>query len=119
MEEVVQGELNGVLPIFGEGCGFPHLAKLNLRHDSEHVFLALEVVKKSAFAYVRCLGDVFHCDVGESAFGKELEGAAEEGQAGFRCTALTAAHVFEMRQMFSGGWSRRFCSAIGVTLAHK
>jgi hypothetical protein len=119
MEEVMQGELNGVLPMFGKGCGLTHFAKLNFCHDPEHMFLAFEIVEERAFADVGGLGNIFDCDVGESAFGKELEGAAEKTQAGFRGAALAAAHVIEMRQIFSEGWFWKLGKSAGVTVAHK
>ena len=119
MKKVVQRELNGVFPMFGKSGGFPHFAKLDFCDDSEHVFLALEVIEERALADVRGLGDVFHCDVGESALGEELEGTAEEAQAGFRGAALASAHVLEMGESFSGGWFWRHGRTIVVTHAHK
>lgn len=119
MEEVVDRGLDGLLAEVDEGSGFTHLAKLNLCHYAQDVFLALEVVEESALAYVRRLCYVFHCHIRKAALGKELKGATEQTKARLGGAPLTAAHALEMGQiLLRVGFRWHFGSAY-TTVVHK
>src|ERR1019366_3160697 len=101
---MVERRLNRLLPLFSQSRGFAHLPKLDFRHHTQDVFLALEVVEECPLAHVRCLGDVFYRDVRKAALGKQLEGATKEAQACLCSPALTAIHVGEVGKAFGEVW---------------
>ena len=94
---MVEDRLNLLSSGGGAGQGLYDFAELNLGHDAEDVTLGFEVIEEGFLAYVGGLGDVFDGDVLETAFGEELEGAAEEADAGFGGAALAAACGLRMR----------------------
>jgi hypothetical protein len=82
------------------------------------VILALEIVEEGAFADVRGFGDVFHCDVGEAALGKELERTPEQAQARFGGTALAASHALQVGQILGSESFREFRGLNCMTVIH-
>jgi hypothetical protein len=95
----VQHGMNRLLASRRKRSGFTHFAELNLDHDPKHMVFCLEVVEERPLAHVRCFGNVFHRDVGETALGKQLQRAPEQLYAGLRGAAFASPYSRILRKM--------------------
>ncbi len=119
LEEVLQCGLNGLFVMVHQRCGLSYLSELNFRHHAEYVFFTPEIVEEGAFTYIRCLSNVFYCNVGETALGEELKGAAKQAQTRFGSAALAAPHTLQMGQVFSDREIWELGWPVIVTTIHK
>src|ERR1035438_6721362 len=85
--------MNRLLPLPGKRSGFSHLAKLNLGHHAQHMFLGFEVVEEGAFAHIGGFCNVLHRDVWEAVLCKELKRTPEEPYARLHSTPFAAPHT--------------------------
>jgi hypothetical protein len=68
-----------------------NFADLDLRHYSEDVILALEVVEKGSFSDVGGLGDIFDRYIGQSMLGDQGKSTTEKPQTGLGGASLAPA----------------------------
>jgi hypothetical protein len=62
-----------------------------------------KVVEEGSLTDIRCFGDVFDGDVGQSTLGNQRERAAKKPQPGFVCAALAAAQAQRIVLIWEGG----------------
>jgi hypothetical protein len=90
-KKAVNDDADGLFLVGGSRQGLCDFGELNFGHDTEDMILGLEVVEEGSLAYVGGFRNLFDSNVLEAAFSEELEGAAEEADAGFRGAALAAS----------------------------
>jgi hypothetical protein len=62
-------------------CCLAHLAQLNLRHHTQDVVFAGEVIKEGPLPHVGGFGDVFDGHIRKAMLGNQFQGASEEPDA--------------------------------------